>query len=148
MAVIAVQIQFDWLGGSLTAVMRSDPTAEGLDWTSLRDRLRTRGLLPTGTVAGAFNWRDAGKIGHALGPGTTMLCLNADSRQFGFAHPPADFAGQEILLLVLDPAAHGIEEAKRWFRTTEVLPGVSISLDGRVLRAVTVIRGKGLLPQP
>jgi 4-amino-4-deoxy-L-arabinose transferase-like glycosyltransferase len=148
MAVIATQIQFDWLGGSLAALMRSDPTAEGVDWTSLRDDLRARGLLPTGTVVGVFNWRDAGKIGHALGPGTTTLCLSADSRQFGFAHPPSDFTGKNVLLLVLDPAEHGIEEAKRWFRATEVLPGASVRLDGRVLRTVTVMRGEGLLPRP
>jgi 4-amino-4-deoxy-L-arabinose transferase-like glycosyltransferase len=148
MAVIAAQIQFDWLGSSLAAVMRSDPTAEGLDWTSLRDSLQTRGLLPTGTVVGVFNWRDAGKIGHALGSSTTMLCLSSDSRQFGFAHSPAEFAGRDMLLLVLDPATHGIEEAKRWFRATEMLPGASISLDGRVLRTVTVLRGKGLLQRP
>ena len=77
-----------------------------------------------------------------------MLCLSADSRQFGFAHPPSDFAGQDVLLLVLDPAEHGIEEAKRWFRATEVLPGTSVRLDGRVLRTVTVMRGEGLLPRP
>ncbi|HEY4044663.1 MAG TPA: glycosyltransferase family 39 protein, partial [Rhodopila sp.] len=72
-AVIASQVQFDWLGGALTTVMRADPTAEGLDWTSLADDLRARGLLPAGTVVAALNWRDAGKIGYALGPGATML---------------------------------------------------------------------------
>jgi 4-amino-4-deoxy-L-arabinose transferase-like glycosyltransferase len=148
MAVIATQIQFDWLGNRLATVMRLDPTAEGLDWTSLRDSLRTRGLLPTGTVVGIFNWRDAGKIGHALASGTTILCLNQDSRQFGFANPPDDFVGQDVLLLMLDPANHGIEEAKRWFRATEMLPGATIRLNGRVLRTVTIMRGKGLLPQP
>ena len=55
--------------------MRTDPTAEGLDWISLRDDLRARGLLPPGTVVAALNWRDAGKIGYALGPDVTMLCL-------------------------------------------------------------------------
>ena len=38
MLAITCQLQFDWLGGSLAAVMRNDPTAEGLDWTSLRAR--------------------------------------------------------------------------------------------------------------
>ena len=148
MAVIATQIQFDWFGGNLAKVMRSDPTAEGLDWTSLRDDLGARGLLTTGTVVGVFNWRDAGKIGHALGSGTTVLCLSEDSRQFGFAHPLRDFAGRDVLLLVLDPAEHEIETAKRWFRATAVLPGASVRLHGRVLRKVMVMRGVGLLPRP
>jgi hypothetical protein len=146
MAVIATQIQFDWLGGALATVMHEDPTAEGLDWTSLRHDLTERGMLPTGTVVGVLNWRDAGKIGYALGPGATTLCLCTDSRQFGFAHPLRDFAGQTLLLLVPDPAQHGIEEAKRWFRTREILPSASVRLDGRVLRTITVIRGEGLHP--
>jgi 4-amino-4-deoxy-L-arabinose transferase-like glycosyltransferase len=145
-AVIATQIQFDWLGGALATVMHKDPTAEGLDWTSLRHDLTERGLLPTGTVVGVLNWRDAGKIGYALGPGTTTLCLCADARQFGFAHPTRDYAGQTLLLLVPDPAQHGIEEAKRWFQTTELLPSATVRLDGRVLRTITVIRGEGFHP--
>jgi hypothetical protein len=147
-AVIPTQLQFDWLGSSLATVMRNDPTAEGLDWTSLRGDLQLRGLLPPGTVAAAFNWRDAGKIGHALGPDTTMLCLSTDSRQFGFADPPRDFAGKDVLLLVLDPADRGIEAAKQWFRAVDVLPGTSVRLDGRVLRTVAILRGHGLLPPP
>ena len=143
--VIAAQIQFDWLGGSLAAVMRTDPTAEGLDWTSLRDDLRARGLLRPGTVAAAFNWRDAGKVGRALGLDVTMLCLSTDSRQFRFAVPPNDFAGQDVLLLTLDPPEKASAEAMRWFRSVEVLPGASVRLDGRVLRTVTVLRGRGLV---
>lgn len=148
MAVIATQIQFDWLSGSLAAIVRTDPTAEGLDWISLRVELRARGLLPAGAVIGVFNWRDAGKIAYALGSDTTMLCLSADSRQFGFVDPPRAFAGRDVLLLVPDPAARGIEEATRWFQAVEVLPSSSVRLDGRVLRTVTVLRGHRLLPRP
>lgn len=143
--VIATQIQFDWLGGSLAKVMHTDPTAEGLDWTSLRNDLAARGLLPPGTVAAALSWRDAGKIGRALGPDATMLCLNADSRQFGFADPLRAFTGRDMLVLVIGPADKAMAEAKPWFQTVEVLPGTSVRLDGRVLRTVTVLRGQGLL---
>jgi 4-amino-4-deoxy-L-arabinose transferase-like glycosyltransferase len=144
MVVIATQIQFDWLGGRLGVIMRNDPTAEGMDWTSLQNDLTERGLLPPGTVVGVFNWRDGGKIGYALGSNATMLCLCSDSRQFGFADPPSGFAGQTVLLLIPDPAQHGIEEAKHWFRTTEILPGASVRLDGRVVRTITVVRGEDL----
>jgi 4-amino-4-deoxy-L-arabinose transferase-like glycosyltransferase len=142
--VIATQIQFDWVGDRLAAVMRRDPTSEGTDWTSIRDDLRARGLLPPGTLVAALDWRDAGKIGRALGPDTTILCLNADSRQFGFAHPLKEFAGREVLLLELDPPA----PAARWFQSVQTLPGAAVRLDGRVLRTVTVLRGQGLLPRP
>jgi 4-amino-4-deoxy-L-arabinose transferase-like glycosyltransferase len=141
-AVIAGQIQFDWFGGALTRVARADPTAEGLDWVSLRENLRARGLLAPGTVVAALNWRDAGKIGYALGPDVTMLCLSADARQFGFAHPLEDYAGRDVLVLEVDPAA----PASAWFERTEALAPASVRLDGRVLRMVTVLRGTGLRP--
>jgi len=146
--VIATQIQFDWIGGRLAAIMRTDPTAEGLDWTSIRDDLTARGLLPPGTVAAAFNWRDAGKIGHALGPNVTMLCLSADSREFGFAHPARDYAGQTILLLSLSPPDRALTEARDWFPSVSILQGTTVRIDGRILRTVTVLQGQGLLPAP
>jgi 4-amino-4-deoxy-L-arabinose transferase-like glycosyltransferase len=142
--LIATQIQFDWLGGILATVMRTDPTPEGLDWASIGDDLRARGLLPPGAVVAALNWRDAGKIGRALGPDTTMLCLNSDSRQFGFARNALAFAGQDVLLLAVQPAG----AATQWFRSTEALPDTTVRLNGRVLRTITVLRGRGLLPLP
>jgi 4-amino-4-deoxy-L-arabinose transferase-like glycosyltransferase len=142
--VIATQIQFDWLGGSLATLLRRDPTDEGLDWTSLRDDLRARGLLAPGTLVAAFNWRDAGKIGYGLGPEATMLCLGPDPRQFGFAHPVLGYAGQDVLLVAVDPAGRASADAKTWFQAVETLSPASVRLDGRVLRIVTILRGRGL----
>jgi hypothetical protein len=144
LTVIACQIQFDWLGGSLARIMRTDPTAEGVDWVSVRDGLRARGLLVPGAVVAALNWRDAGKLGYALGPDVTMLCLCLDSRQFGFADAVRDYAGQDALVLVVSPAGSG--EASNWFSQIQVLPPASVRLDGRVLRTITVLRGVGLRP--
>lgn len=144
LVVIETQLQFDWLGGRFGTVMRTDPTAEGLDWTSIDDDLRARGLLPPGALVAALNWRDAGKIGYALGPRTTILCLNADARQFGLAHRLSEYAGKDVLLLAVDPP----EQAAPWFRSLQDLPGTSVRLGGRVLRTVTVLRGEGLVPRP
>jgi hypothetical protein len=88
----------------------------------------------------ALNWRDGGKIGYALGPGVTMLCLSADSRQFGFAHNLRDFAGRDVLVLAVDPPA----PASLWFARTQALAPSSVRLDGRVLKTVSVLRGSGL----
>jgi 4-amino-4-deoxy-L-arabinose transferase-like glycosyltransferase len=145
--VISAQIQFDWLGGRLTEIMHDDPTQEGADWTSMYEDLRARGVLPPGTVAAAMNWRNAGKIGFALGPEVTMLCLCTDSRQFAFAHPVHEFAGQDVILLLPDPPEAAMQEARRWFHTVQALPGTSIRVHGRVLRTVTVLRGEDLRPQ-
>ncbi len=148
LAVVSAQIQFDWLGGSLATVMRRDPTDEGLDWISVRDDLRARGLLPPGAVVAALNWRDAGKFGYALGPGVTMLCLSADSRQFGFAVPPNRFAGRSMLVLAVQPPDRAAADAGHWFGGVETLEASSVRLHGRVLRPVTVMRGHDLRPPP
>lgn len=145
MTIIATDMQFDWLGSTLVTATRRDPTDEGMDWISLRSDLRTRGLLPPHAVIAALNWRDAGKIGYGLGPGATMLCLNPDARQFRFAHPVADYVGQDVLLLLVDPDVRALDEAKGWFRAVDVLPSTSIRLNGRILRTVTVLQGRGLL---
>jgi hypothetical protein len=140
--VIATQLQLDWLAGRLAEVMQTDPTPEGVDWTSVRDDLRARGLLPSGALVAALNWRDAGKIGYALGPNTTMLCLNADSRQFGFAHPLGQFAGRDVLVLAVGQTG----PATQWFQSAQALPRTSVRLDGRILQTVTVLQGTGLVP--
>ena len=145
--VISTQIQLDWLGDHLAAIMRTDPTVEGLDWVSIRNDLSRQGLVAPGTVAAAMDWRSAGKIGYALGPDVTMLCLNPDARQFGFAYPLRDFSKQDVLVLVPDPTERGIAKAKQWFITTELLPATSVRLDGRILLTIRVLRGKGLVPQ-
>jgi hypothetical protein len=144
MAVIACQIQFDWLGGALSVVMRRDPTGEGLDWVSLRDDLRGQGLLAPGTVAAALNWRDAGKIGYALGPDVTMLCLCSDSRQFGFAHRLRNYGGRDVLVLEVNPPA----PVSGWFARLETMMPASVRLKGRVLRTVSVLQGFDLHPTP
>ncbi|OYV26676.1 MAG: hypothetical protein B7X08_01080 [Acidocella sp. 20-63-7] len=146
LTVIATQIQFDFLGNRLAAVMRKDPTAEGLDWTSIRTDLASRGLLPPGAVVAALNWRDAGKIGYALGPDVTMLCLNSDARQFRFADPPSRFAGQDVLVLALAPPDRARQIAAPWFPKTGQLPETAVRLDGRTLHTITVLRGETLMP--
>jgi hypothetical protein len=102
--------------------------------------------LASGTVVGSFNWRDAGKLGYALGPDITMLCLSDDARQFGFAYPPRAYAGQDVVLLAVDPSPRALDDARRWFASVDVLAGTSIRLHGRVLGTVTVMRGHGLRP--
>ena len=134
----------DVSGEDVTAVVRdwTNPTMPDEEVTVSIDEFSPddQSLLAPGTVVAALNWRDAGKIGYALGPDVTMLCLSADARQFGFAHPLGDYAGRDVLVLEVDPAA----PASAWFERTEALAPASVRLDGRVLRTVTVLRGIGL----
>lgn len=139
-AVISAQERLDVLGPGLAAVLRKDPTAEGLDWTSLSDDLRARELLHPGSVVATTNWREAGKIAHALGPDVTVLCLNQDSRQFGFAYPPSDYLGRDMLVLVLDHPAETQRDIAPLFATLTRLAPAPVTLDGRVLEQVTVLQ--------
>ncbi len=141
LTAIAAQIQFDIVGDRLASLMRKDPTMEGIDWVSIRSDLEQRGLLAPGTVVGVANWRDGGKIAYALGPDVTVLCLNADARQFGFAYPPADFVGRDVLLVGLTPVDGPFERI-------EPLPSASIRHRGRVLAPVSVAIGHRLIAWP
>ena len=143
-AVVATQVRLDWLHPVIAAIARRNPTIEAIDWTSLRDELAARNLLRPGVIVGVPNWRDAGKIGYALGPDVTVLCLNRDSRQFGFAQPIADYAGRDVLVLAPEHAERLSGELAALFDVLEPLPPVSIRLGGRVLQDVAVVRGKRL----
>ncbi len=142
LTIVGTQERLDWLGGSLPG-LRHDPTAEGIDWTSLRADLDARNLLPEGTIVATANWRDAGKIAYALGPGITTLCLNPDSRQFGVAWPPADYAGRAMLLLTV---GHPDAAVTKQFAQTTPLPPAPLTLQGRVLEEIAVEQGIGFQP--
>jgi hypothetical protein len=141
--VIAAQIQFDWLH----VVMPSkDPTTEGLDWTSLRDDLSARGLLRPGTVVGVPNWRDAGKIAHALGPDIAVVCLNPDARQFAFSSPPDRWIGHDMLLLIADHPEAVTPILRSMFKRLEPLSPSPITLRGSTLKLITVAIGIDFTP--
>jgi 4-amino-4-deoxy-L-arabinose transferase-like glycosyltransferase len=147
-AVVGTQVRLDWLHPVMAAYARKDPTIEALDWTSLRDDLRARGLLLPGTIVGVPNWRDAGKIAYALGPDATTLCLNRDCRQFGLAMPPEQFAGTDVLILAAEHGDRVQSEPGRAFEAMESLPDISIRHAGRALQTVTVFQARRLRVWP
>ncbi len=149
LAVVSTQVRLDWLGPVIAATTKRDPDLDGVDWTSLRSQLVARGLLSQpGLVVGADNWRDAGKIAYGLGPAVTVLCLNRDARQFGFATDPARFIGDDVLLLVLDHADAARARLAPLFDRIDALPPATITLRRRVLASVTVLRGIRLRAWP
>ena len=141
LAAIGAQTGFDMIGDRLSAVMRKDPTIEGIDWISIRTDLTERGLLRPGSLVGVANWRDGGKIAYALGADVSVFCLNADARQFGLANPPAAQVGQDMLLVGLAPVAGPFERI-------EPLPPATIRHRGRVLASVSVAIGHHLNAWP
>jgi 4-amino-4-deoxy-L-arabinose transferase-like glycosyltransferase len=147
-AVVATQVRFDWLHPVIARVARQDPDLAAIDWSSLRTDLAARGLLPAGTLVGVPDWRDAGKIGYALGPDVTVLCLNHDARQFGLAVPPQRFIGQDVLLLVPEHAQRATQVLAAVFDSIVSLPPASIRHAGRMLAEVAVLRAHQLRAWP
>jgi hypothetical protein len=148
LAVIGTQVRWGWLHPVIAGLARRDPTIEAIDWTSLRDDLTARDLLRPGTIIGVPNWRDAGKIAHALGPDVTTLCLNQDCRQFGLAFPPARFIGDDLLILAPDHPERVPTELSRSFASLAQLPDSAIRHAGRTLQPVAVFDARHLLGWP
>ena len=150
LAVVATQVRFDWLRPVIAAVDAHGPRHRrgGLDLAARRPAARN--LLRPGTIVGVPNWRDAGKIAYALGPGVTTLCLNRDARQFGIAWPPARFIDADVLILAPEHRERVAAEWSLVFDSIERLPDTSIRHAGRTLRTVAVFRHggceAGLLP--
>jgi 4-amino-4-deoxy-L-arabinose transferase-like glycosyltransferase len=142
MVVVATQVRFDWLHSVIAAVAGRDPTIEAVDWTSLRD------LAPPGSIVGVPDWRDAGKIAYALGPGVTVLCLNRDARQFGLAWPAAHFIGADILILTPEHGERVATELAGVFDSIERLPDATIRHAGRTLARVMVFEARRLHDWP
>ncbi|HET8996669.1 MAG TPA: glycosyltransferase family 39 protein [Acetobacteraceae bacterium] len=148
LVVIGTQLSLGWLEPVVMAFARHDPTVEGIDWSSVRADLAARGLLHSGTVVGVPNWRDAGKIAYALGPEVTVLCLNRDSRQFGFAHPAAAYLGHDVLVLAPEHRERVPAELGADFRALRRLPDAPITHAGDVLQWVGVYQGDDLRAAP
>ncbi len=143
MAVVALQVRFDWLHNPIAAFARRDPDIEAVDWTSLRD-----GLARPGSIVGVPNWRDAGKIAYALGPDVTVLCLNRDSRQFGLTWPVQHFIGRDMLILTPEHEERVAGELGRAFDSIEKLPDAPIRHMGRTLALVSVFKARRLRVWP
>ena len=78
----------------------------------------------TYTVA-ATNWRDAGKIGYALGREVRVICLSTDAREFGFNEAPG--LGEDLLIVV-----PGHAQPADWvFKSIEPLPPLRVEMPGR-----------------
>lgn len=146
--VVSSDMRLDWLGVPLSRLGRHDPTAEGVDWWSIRTELQSKGLLKPGMIAASFDWRDAGKIGRGLGPDIPILCLNTDARQFSIAEPLTRYAGRDVLILSLDSLDRSEELGRKWFTSVAPLGTVTVTFRGRVLRTLAVLRGHLLAATP
>jgi 4-amino-4-deoxy-L-arabinose transferase-like glycosyltransferase len=147
-ALVSTQVRLDWMHPAFAVLARQDPDLEAINWTSLRANLSARGLVGLRTVVGVPDWRDAGKVAYALGPGVTVVCLNRDARQFGFDHPASDFIGRDMLLLAPEHPDRAITHLTPAFRRIVPLPPAPLVFAGRDARNVAVFRAFDLLAWP
>lgn len=127
---------------------RGDPSLEAMDWSDLRPQLAGRGLLDKGQVVVATHWMDAAKIGYALGPSTTVLCLSDDPRGFQFAYPPRNFASRDAIVLVrTGRGAKPVDVRRRYasyFGSIEPADTLSITRRGRAEIRIASFRARAL----
>jgi hypothetical protein len=76
-----------------------DPTLEALSWSPLRDAPAFR-AVKAGAFVVATKWSEAGKIAQALGPGQATLVFSNDPRGFAFLEDPAQFVGEDAVIVV------------------------------------------------
>jgi 4-amino-4-deoxy-L-arabinose transferase-like glycosyltransferase len=138
MALAVGQVRWGWLGPLIAEIAPHDPTAEAVDWTSLKDG------LPSHALVGVPDWRDAGKIAYALGPSVTTVCLNRDCRQFGLTMPADRFMGSDFLILAPEHGERAAETLAGAFDRIVRLPDRFVRQDGRILRSVAVFRADRL----
>jgi hypothetical protein len=141
-AIVATQVRWGWLQPVIADIAPNDPTIQAVDWVSLGDG------LPPDTLVGVPNWRDAGKIGYALGPDVTTVCLSLDCRQFGLTSPARQFIGGNFLIFAPEHADRVANELGRAFARVERLPDASIRQSGRTLQTVAVFSGDRLRAWP
>ena len=150
-AVVASDVPTGWMARVAPRFFtRGDPSLEAMDWSNLRPELARRGLLNGRDVVVATHWIDAAKIGYALGPSVTMVCLSDDPRGFQFAYPPRDFAGRDAIIFVrTGRGAKPVDVFDRYaslFRSIEATADtVLIRRSGRVEIQLAVIRAHELL---
>ncbi len=131
-AVLVAEFNFD-LADRLLPLARAEMQAR--DWTSLRTALAERGLLSPGRLIGGVGWQETGKLDFAMGGTAPVICLNADSREYGFAPGMAEHIGADILIASAKPitaaalAGQGVRfDTLQPLEPVDVMPGGTLFL--------------------
>ena len=130
--------------------LKTDPTAEAMDWRRLRTELDRRGLVKPGTFVVAAEWNEAGKIDQAVGDAAPVLVFNSDPREYAFREPSDHFLHHDALIIGRGPTV-GQELARiaPHFASLTPLPGVTVGRGGKDEIALTVVAAHDLItPYP
>lgn len=133
-----------WIKDAIPS-LKTDPTAEAMDWRRLRVELDRRGLLKPGTFVVAAEWNEAGKIDQAVGDAAPVLVFNDDPREYAFREPSADFLHHDALIIGRAPTvSQEIGRIAPHFASLTPLPGVTVGRGDKAEIALTVIAAHDL----
>ena len=133
-----------WIKGAVPN-LKTDPTAESLDWRQLRTELDRRGLLKPGILVVAVEWNEAGKIDQAVGDAAPVLVFNGDPREYAFREPSANFLHHDALIIGRGPTvAQELKRIAPHFASLTPLQGVTVGRGGKPEIELTVIAAHDL----
>jgi 4-amino-4-deoxy-L-arabinose transferase-like glycosyltransferase len=130
--------------------LKTDPTAEAMDWRRLRVELDRRGLLKPGTFVVAAEWTEAGKIDQAVGDAAPVLVFNSDPREYAFREPSDHFLHHDALIIGRGPTVgQELGRIAPHFASLTPLQGVTVGRGNKDEIALTVIDAHDLVsPYP
>jgi 4-amino-4-deoxy-L-arabinose transferase-like glycosyltransferase len=122
--------------------LENDPAYDQSGWDSLAAELDQRGLVgQPGTFIFCSNWQEAGQISFALGNRTSVLCYNpVDAGGFAYWSRPADWVGQDGILVSIDVAPLEPQAYAPFFRRIDLVAEFSMTRGGEPTRPVRVYR--------
>lgn len=125
--------------------IKTDPTAEAIDWRRLRTDLDRRGLLKPGLFVVAAEWNEAGKIDQAVGDAAPVLVFNADPRQYAFRVQSGALLHHDALIIGRGPTvAQELGRIAPHFATLAPLEGFTVGRGDKAEIALTVIEAHDL----
>ena len=151
--IAASDIETGWMARVAPSLFRrGDPSLEAMDWSDLRPELARRDLLKgEKQIVVATHWIDAAKIGYALGPSVSVLCLGDDPRGFAYAYPPAEFLGRDAIILLRTGRGSKRINAQThyaaYFRSIEPADTLAITRSGRAEIELGIFRARQLLTE-
>ncbi len=121
---------------------QADLTRDLFGWDQIVDELHEHGLLDQPqTFLFSGHWWVSGQLAQAVGPQVPVLCYHeGDSRGFGDWSDPAQWVGQDGILISVDQRSTEPACFERWFERIETISEFEIIRNDRPIRSVRIFR--------
>ena len=150
LVVLVTHAMTGWVTSTLARVdpapfTQTDPIlVELFDWTNLPKSLEDRHIDPHRTFVAGMRWEACAKAGYALATSYKLLCLAKNNIQFSYIADPADFEGQDAIIVDLSASLNTVKAAlgSKFDRIEEEAP-IPLTDFGRTIMPLKVFRGVG-----